>query len=669
MALSSSVQRLTPAVSPKDLCSQCAAFDLDDALRSNPRSPVRTVLEITRLDPDTCSFCRFLSGSMGQVPEGGLRNLIAVQSHVSITPLLDKIEAPILCIKPPAKNKLFEFFHIQSSLIFDSDGPMNRNLQPITPLIDDYTVIREWIDSCVNNHRCHEPCSVKKFDYDISVHNLKVIDCRNRLIGELPPNGSYVTLSYVWGKPDVKPADQQAGFDSLEPGILPPDLPRTIEDAIIVTLVLGFDYLWVDRYCLDNSSEDFHQQLQQMDRIYAGSMLTIIAAAGSSGSYGLPGVSRQRKVNQPFRMGQRTLDSTPLFCRDTLESTTWCTRGWTYQEGLLSTRRLVFTDTQLYFECQERFRMEGWMTPEHKFWRRSKQSTGSWFDIQTERDPGLFPSVKSNAMVVLSRIEAFSKRSLTYENDVLNAMLGVFASLRRADGLQHLWGVPYCDSDPCRRSIPPLKVSLRRFLSSLSWDVDSSARRRVGFPSWSWTGWVGPTRWGVGLTMVDNTRASRATPDTPCTVHLELEDGKIIDWETYQALYDSIKLHEGIQPTQIPSKYIHVRAYITRIMPLPLPQPGLSRCYLLECDPETFGTGSELTYVDVNPTAERLSNFLLDSCVLHLPWYPYYGHETEFHVLIVQCRGSHWERIGTGMTSILLETAPVKKVWDKIRLG
>lgn len=36
--------------------------------------------------------------------------------------------------------------------------------------------------------------------------------------------------------------------------------------------------------------------------------------------------------------------------RDILESNYW-TRGWTYQEGVLSNRRIVFTDEQVYWEC------------------------------------------------------------------------------------------------------------------------------------------------------------------------------------------------------------------------------------------------------------------------------------------------------------------------------
>ena len=104
-------------------------------------------------------------------------------------------------------------------------------------------------------------------------------------------------------------------------------------------------------------------------------------------------------------------------------------------------------------------------------------------------------------------------------------------------------------------------------------------------------------------------------------------------------------------------------------MPLPLPQSQRSRSYYLEPDPKISRIGLASTFIDVEPTAHDLPSFLLESYVLHLPWYFRHGHDREHHVLVVQCRGSHWERIGTGTTSTLLEASPVKKSWMDIRLG
>jgi hypothetical protein len=37
----------------------------------------------------------------------------------------------------------------------------------------------------------------------------------------------------------------------------------------------------------------------------------------------------------------------------------WSSRGWNFQEGTLSRRRLVFTEAQLYFQCNDKYRLEG----------------------------------------------------------------------------------------------------------------------------------------------------------------------------------------------------------------------------------------------------------------------------------------------------------------------
>jgi hypothetical protein len=59
------------------------------------------------------------------------------------------------------------------------------------------------------------------------------------------------------------------------------DLPDTIEDAITVTRNLGFQYLWIDRYCIDQQNEkEASAQIRQMDLVYKNAEITIIAAAG-----------------------------------------------------------------------------------------------------------------------------------------------------------------------------------------------------------------------------------------------------------------------------------------------------------------------------------------------------------------------------------------------------
>ncbi|CAO2648139.1 Nn.00g090610.m01.CDS01 [Neocucurbitaria sp. VM-36] len=90
-----------------------------------------------------------------------------------------------------------------------------------------------------------------------------------------------------------------------------------------------------------------------MNRVYEAAFVTIIAGAGECPKFGLAGVSARARKPQEFvdTHGHR------LVCipnvEDEVNNSTWSERGWTFQEGLLSKRRLVFTKTQTYFQCHD----------------------------------------------------------------------------------------------------------------------------------------------------------------------------------------------------------------------------------------------------------------------------------------------------------------------------
>jgi hypothetical protein len=143
-------------------------------------------------------------------------------------------------------------------------------------------------------------------------------------------------------------------------------LPPTIEDAITVVECLGLNYLWIDRYCINQQNdEEKLVQLPKMNQIYEASEVTIVAAAGSDPSYGLPGVStRKRKSRQiSGKVGNYELRSTLNDPCEAMETSVWNMRGWTYQEALLSRRCLVFTENQIYFECLGMHCFESLNTP------------------------------------------------------------------------------------------------------------------------------------------------------------------------------------------------------------------------------------------------------------------------------------------------------------------
>ena len=69
----------------------------------------------------------------------------------------------------------------------------------------------------------------------------------------------------------------------------------------------------------------------------------------------IPPITRSSKVEIPLPPGKFS-EVTILVSgledpRITIKNSEWATRAWTYQEGVLSNRRLVFTEQQMHWEC------------------------------------------------------------------------------------------------------------------------------------------------------------------------------------------------------------------------------------------------------------------------------------------------------------------------------
>ena len=231
-----------------------------------------------------------------------------------------------------------------------TESPSGLEIRRLLPDRIDYDLLQGWYQFCAQHHR--KTCVINSKNYP---EKLKVIDCRTKEIVAAPPSCSYVALSYVWGQQQSTTLSApNSPCRSIEPSILSPDTtPTVIRDAMTVTLKFGWQYLWVDRYCIDQNGEAKHVQINQMHKVYSNAVITIIAAASDNASYGLPGVSNTSRRAQSYgTVRGRLLAATMRVPQQTIGSSRWATRGWTYHEAALSTRRLVFTVEQVSFECK-----------------------------------------------------------------------------------------------------------------------------------------------------------------------------------------------------------------------------------------------------------------------------------------------------------------------------
>jgi hypothetical protein len=210
-----------------------------------------------------------------------------------------------------------------------------------------------------------------------------------------------------------------------------------------------------------------------MGAIYSAAKLTIIACAGDSPAYGLPGVTVERPPAGIFEhVGAYTVTLEPDTDLNDIYHSAWMSRSWTYQEGYLSKRRLFFTDVQAVYVCESAI--------EHEI-----HVGGSGL---SRGQPGLLAgslptfTVQTTHQAVNKILEEYSFRSLSFETDALDAIVGALNTLEDEEpSIRHLYGVPFSRSPmhPCR------------VYFALHWVHRSRCRRRYEFPSWSPHGWEG----------------------------------------------------------------------------------------------------------------------------------------------------------------------------------
>lgn len=328
----------------------------------------------------------------------------------------------------------------------------------------DFHQLRTWYHNCKTQH---EFCNLHVRTLPVPKIAIRAINCTTRKICTLPPQTDYICLSYVWGS--MKDAPFRVGAGA---GKTVRRLPKTIDDAVHVTLQLGINYLWVDRYCIDqHDPEEKHHMINNMDQIYLNATFTIIAAEGHGPHAGLPGVcNTPRKPQRIIKPGGLTLLGIESISRY-VQNSKWNTRGWTYQEMLLSRRILLFTDTRVYYQCLSGFGLEG--VTKIILPRRPERTSNNW--SWTEKVPGtrpVFPIFqgKLDASTILNRLSDYFDRSLSFPADTVRAVQGIFNALKTSHAFQlnHLFGMPIILHKKLH------KTAVEDFVERLTWVVGVS---------------------------------------------------------------------------------------------------------------------------------------------------------------------------------------------------
>lgn len=329
--------------------------------------------------------------------------------------------------------------------------------------------IKGWIDECRENHAS---CNLSS-SFTTKTPPLLLVDVLAQCLVSPKAPISYLALSYVWGQTEpFQLTSTNLATLKIRDGFAEErvHIPRTIRDAMVATEQLGFQYLWVDSLCIvQDDEEEKLRQINNMAIIYSQACITIVAADGDA-EYGLRGVKSclPRSVQQdiiPIPPMGNLVAFAGSIATQTLPA---CfSRGWTFQEYMLSPRLLVFMRDTVMWKCSEYNRTEGHHSGLPAY------LPDSYFPID-----GRWPDMGTYTSLVLD----YNNRNLTHDSDALSAFSGVLQRLNTGFPGGFVQALPEFYFDLALLWQPKEGVALRRRAAGLD---------RHPHPSWSWVGWHG----------------------------------------------------------------------------------------------------------------------------------------------------------------------------------
>ncbi|KAL6822220.1 phosphotransferase enzyme family domain-containing protein [Trichoderma camerunense] len=301
-------------------------------------------------------------------------------------------------------------------------------------------------------------------------------------------NPQYIALSYVWGGMEMLKTTSENLEKMLQPGALidgqgtkGPKLAQTIVDAMDLARKLGCPFFWTDCICIVQDDEEERTMfLNAMASVYANAYLTIVAAEGADGNYGIPGIGRCSEPRDTLWSEMHFPGHTLLLGRDCDATPTvygkdkpWSTRGWTLQESYLSRRVLVFTSI-VSFHCQKHTSCE-WDLAPHGMRRGFIDRISFVCNVPNWPYIGHYLDV----------VRDYSRKNLSFDDDTLHAFAGVTTVLKQSFHSGFHYGLPEVFFDASLLWEPdwlnPTPLQLRK-------------TEKLLLPSWSWVRTRGPIK-------------------------------------------------------------------------------------------------------------------------------------------------------------------------------
>lgn len=324
-------------------------------------------------------------------------------------------------------------------------------------------------------------------DLNDEIEGLRLLETQGKM------QGAYACLSYCWGESETQSGQTtQDKLSGYLRGIPLRELPSTVAEAIRLSCKLEFRFLWIDRLCIvQDDHDDWANEASRMCEVYSGSALTISVPICKESSQSFlaerrKGFREQRKfASVTHSEGKSKLKSgywlnAEYLSRDrgpwileegwdvmsnwpNHKDNRWMSRGWTFQEWMLSPR-VLHIDSMTIWDCFQGYANE-----------LNKRYMG---DAKRVRNPKELGRALSWEFIV----NEYSGREVARAEDKLPALAGLAERYARATGHTYLAGL-------WREDLP---FSLLWRCSGFACGAREPGKR---VPSWSWASSNGGVRY------------------------------------------------------------------------------------------------------------------------------------------------------------------------------
>lgn len=363
-------------------------------------------------------------------------------------------------------------------------------------------LMRSWIQQCIVNHpRCQtddDPLLPKRV-IDVGISPEMVV----QLYESNGKRANYATLSHRWGK-NILLTTTKNTLHARKQAIQWSGLSKTFQDAVILTRLMGLRYLWIDSLCIiQDDAIDWQIESSNMARIYEKSYVTISANNSTGMLLGPSAIRRSHSVQleatdlygEPKAIIIRSpLDHEKFFASSLegvgLDGSEWehdyplSKRAWCFQERLLATRILHFTEEEVVFECKTHCECECGSIVHRKYGTPLK-NLYSGITREAFTPTGLVTTAWDGWKVVVS---PYIQKDITNPLDILPALAGLASRVQSDELGQYvagLWGNElalglFWFADIVSSRKPPIKTA-----PSFSW-ASLAGTSKVKELQWQW---------------------------------------------------------------------------------------------------------------------------------------------------------------------------------------